>query len=174
MLNLAKELNSSMNTFSQYYQHRFNNVRQLHWKLSLGQADLRSKLNSNTRYEFQVSTYQMCLLMLFNQHQELSYHQICQLVQIQTQELQMHLIPLIKCKLLSKLPAQNSLNLDDKLFVNMDYKSNLVRNKIGVLVSKHAKETDNGKVQSKVEDDRRFTIDASIMKVMKSRRRIEY
>lgn len=86
----------------------------------------------------------------------------------------MHLIPLIKCKLLSKLPAQNSLNLDDKLFVNMDYKSNLVRNKIGVLVSKHAKDTDNSKVQSKVEDDRRFTIDASIMKVMKSRRRIEY
>ena len=56
----------------------------------------------------------------------------------------------------------------------MDYKSNLIRNKIGVLVSKHVKETNNEKVQSKVEDDRRFTIDASIMKVMKSRRKIDY
>ena len=58
--------------------------------------------------------------------------------------------------------------------MNMDYKSNLIRNKIGVLVSKHVKETNNEKVQSKVEDDRRFTIDASIMKVMKSRRKIDY
>jgi cullin 3 len=36
------------------------------------------------------------------------------------------------------------------------------------------KENNNEKVQSKVEDDRRFTIDASIMKVMKSRRKIDY
>lgn len=58
----------------------------------------------------------------------------------------MHLIPLIKGKILSKSPSQNSLNLDDKLTVNMEYKSNLLRNKISVLVSKHAKETGNEKV----------------------------
>jgi len=86
----------------------------------------------------------------------------------------MHLIPLIKCKLLKKEPATNSLQFDDRLSVNLEYKSNLIRNKIGVLVSKHVKETNNEKVQSKVEDDRRFTIDASIMKVMKSRRKIDY
>jgi len=86
----------------------------------------------------------------------------------------MHLIPLIKCKLLKKEPATNSLQLEDRLSVNLEYKSNLIRNKIGVLVSKHIKETNNEKVQSKVEDDRRFTIDASIMKVMKSRRKIDY
>lgn len=86
----------------------------------------------------------------------------------------MHLIPLIKCKLLKKEPATNSLQLDDRLSVNLEFKSNLIRNKIGVLVSKHVKETNNEKVQSKVEDDRRFTIDASIMKVMKSRRKIDY
>lgn len=68
IVNLSKELNGAMNCFSQYYQHRFNNTRQLHWKLSLGHADLRSRLNSTTRYEFAVSTYQMCLLLLFNQH----------------------------------------------------------------------------------------------------------
>jgi len=54
----------------------------------------------------------------------------------------------------------------------MDFKSNLLRNKISVLVSKNVKEQDNTKVASKVEDDRRFTIDAAIMKVMKSKRRI--
>lgn len=86
----------------------------------------------------------------------------------------MHLIPLIKCKLLLKFPATHSLSSEDKFQVNMDYKSSLLRNKINVLVSKVVKETDSQKVQSKVEDDRRFAIDAAIMKVMKSKRKVEY
>jgi len=52
----------------------------------------------------------------------------------------MHLIPLIKCKLLLKNPTQNSFGVDDKISVNMDFKSHLLKNKISVLVSKNVKE----------------------------------
>ena len=83
------------------------------------------------------------------------------------------MIPLIKCKLLLKNPVQPVLNYDDKLSVNMDFKSSSVRNKISVMVSKNIKESDNSRVQIKVEDDRRYVIDASIMKVMKARRKID-
>ncbi len=72
-----------------------------------------------------------------------------------------------------KSPVQPVLNYDDKLSVNMDFKSSSVRNKISVMVSKNIKESDNSRVQSKVEDDRRYVIDASIMKVMKARRKID-
>jgi hypothetical protein len=41
------------------------------------------------------------------------------------------------------------------------------------MVSKNIKESDNSRVQTKVEDDRRYVIDASIMKVMKARRKID-
>ena len=41
------------------------------------------------------------------------------------------------------------------------------------MVSKNIKESDNSRVQIKVEDDRRYVIDASIMKVMKARRKID-
>ncbi len=68
----------------------------------------------------------------------------------------MHLIPLIKSKLLLKNPSQNSFGLEDKISVNLDYKSSLLRNKISVLVSKNVKEQDNFRVQGKVEDDRRY------------------
>ena len=57
--------------------------------------------------------------------------------------------------------------------MNMDFKSNLLRNKISVLVSKNVKEQDNFRVQGKVEDDRRYQIEAAIIKVMKARRTIE-
>lgn len=86
----------------------------------------------------------------------------------------MHLIPLIKCKLLAKTPTTNSFSAEDEMRVNVDYKSNLFRNKLPVMVSKATKENEAVKVQGKVEDDRRYTIEASIIKVMKARRKIEY
>jgi cullin 3 len=86
----------------------------------------------------------------------------------------MHLIPLIKSKVLLKNPAQNSFNLEDKISVNLDFKSNSVRNKIPVLVSKNVKEQDNFRTQGKVEDDRRYQIEAAIIKVMKARRSIDH
>lgn len=104
----------------------------------------------------------------------LTYQQILQITQIPVQELHMHLIPLIKCKLLVKNPAANSFSAEDEMRVNLDYKSNLFRNKLPVMVSKASKENDSVKVQGKVEDDRRYTIEASIIKVMKARRKIEY
>ena len=86
----------------------------------------------------------------------------------------MHLIPMIKCKLVGKTPATNNLAADDELVVNQDYKSNLYKNKLPVLVSKAKKESEKKSVEGKVEDDRRYTIEASIVKVMKSRRTIDY
>lgn len=58
--------------------------------------------------------------------------------------------------------------------VNVDFRSNMYRNKIPVLSSKSQKETDNKKVQGKVEDDRRYAIEASMIKVMKAHRKIDY
>jgi hypothetical protein len=54
----------------------------------------------------------------------------------------MHLIPMIKCKLLGKTPSTNNLAADDELSVNHDYKSNLYKNKLPVLVSKAKKESE--------------------------------
>ena len=81
---------------------------------------------------------------------------------------------MIKCKLLSKSPVSNSLSAEDELSVNLEYKSNLYKNKLPVLVSKVNKEQEKKSVEGKVEDDRRYTIEASIIKVMKSRRTIDY
>jgi hypothetical protein len=58
--------------------------------------------------------------------------------------------------------------------VNLDYKSNLYKNKLAVLVSKTEKKVEQKAVESKVEDDRRYAIEAIVIKVMKSRRKIEY
>lgn len=58
--------------------------------------------------------------------------------------------------------------------VNVEFRSNMYRNKVAVLNSKTQKEQETRKVQGKVEDDRRYAIEAAIIKVMKSRRKIDY
>ena len=75
---------------------------------------------------------------------------------------------------MSKSPTINQFASEDQLCINADYKSSLYRNKISVLHSKANKETENVKVQGKVEDDRRYVIEAVIIKVMKSRGKIDY
>jgi hypothetical protein len=47
----------------------------------------------------------MFILLLFNQNQEITYQQICQLTQIPILDLHLHLIPLIKQKVLLKTPT---------------------------------------------------------------------
>ena len=97
-----------------------------------------------------------------------------QITQIPAQDLQQHLIPLIKCKLLNKNPAVHSFTNEDVLTVNADYKSSLFRNKIPVMVSKQTKDKEGVRVQEKVEDFRRYEIEAAIIKVMKARRSIDH
>lgn len=86
----------------------------------------------------------------------------------------MHLIPLIKLKILTKTPAMQSFSAEDQMSVNLEFKSNMYRNKIYVMNSKSQKETDTKRVQGKVEDDRRYAIDAAVIKVMKARQQIDY
>lgn len=58
--------------------------------------------------------------------------------------------------------------------VNADYKSSLFRNKIPVMVSKGKRDEEGSRVQEKVEDFRRYEIEAAIIKVMKARRTVDY
>lgn len=113
-------------------------------------------------------------MLLFNQSPELSYTQVCQLTQIPLPELSLHLIPLIKMKVLLKTPPAPSFQAEDRLIPNPGYQSNLIRTKIPVLASKTNKADDNMRVASKVEDDRRYAVEASIVKVMKARRTITH
>lgn len=68
-----------MNSFTQFYLTKFNNGRLLNWKLALGNAELRGTFIEGKRYEFLCSSYQMFLLLMFNEHSVLTYQQFLQL-----------------------------------------------------------------------------------------------
>ena len=71
--NLPHEISLAMASFTQFYFSKYNQGRQLNWKLSLGSAELRGNFGAKQRYEFQTSSYQMFLLLLFNDHEVMTY-----------------------------------------------------------------------------------------------------
>jgi hypothetical protein len=55
----------------------------------------------------------------------------------------------------------------------MAYTSQLLRNRIPVMISNKERQSESFRVAGKVEDDRRYTVEANIIKVMKARKTIE-
>jgi len=55
----------------------------------------------------------------------------------------------------------------------MAYTSQLLRNRIPVMISNKERQQESFRVAGKVEDDRRYTVEANIIKVMKARKTIE-
>ena len=98
---------------------------------------MRAKIGVNgKKYEITVSTYQMCLLMLFNQDTVLNYHQILQKLQLSETELKSHLIPLCQGKIILKNPTGKEFKMEDCFQVNRNYQNSLIKIKVPVMHSK--------------------------------------
>ena len=64
--------------------------------------------------------------------------------------------------------------MDDSFRVNFSYSNNMYKIKVPVMHSKLKKDAEATDLQLKVEDDRKHMIEATIVKVMKSRRRMTH
>jgi cullin 3 len=84
------------------------------------------------------------------------------------------LIPLCQGKILLKNPTGKDFKMEDLFMVNMSYHNSLIKIKVPVMHSKAQKSAEQAELSAKVEDDRKHIIDATIVKVMKSRKTIDH
>lgn len=93
---LPREIQFCMQNFNKFYNNKHTG-RLLHWKPNLGYADIKANLgeNGSSKHELQTSTYQMLILMLFNQSPSLSYQQLLSSTQIGDLDMKCNLIPLL-------------------------------------------------------------------------------
>jgi cullin 3 len=76
--NLPAELERCCESFRTFYMSKHSG-RRLLWQTNMGCADLRAVFGSS-RHELNVSTYQMCILLLFNTADSLSYADLATLI----------------------------------------------------------------------------------------------
>ncbi|PWZ44518.1 Cullin-3A [Zea mays] len=174
--NLPPEIVSVSEKFRAYYLGTHNG-RRLTWQTNMGNADIKATFGNGNKHELNVSTYQMCVLMLFNSSNVLTYREIEQSTAIPTADLKRCLLSLALVKgrqVLRKEPMSKDIADDDSFCVNDKFTSKLFKVKINPVVTQ--KETDPEKLETRqrVVEDRKPQIEAAIVRIMKSRRVLDH
>ena len=173
--NLPRELHSCCESFKEFYDSAHSG-RKLSWQTSMGTAEIRSTFG-NKKHEISCSTHQMIVLMLLNDSDNLTYHEILQATGIPDAELKMVMqsMTFIKGKnILKKEPDNKDIQPSDMFSVNDNFTSKLYKIKIGISAAVRETETERTETREQVEEDRKPQIEAAIVRVMKSRKVLQH
>jgi cullin 1 len=164
-INLPAEMVKCVEVFKEFYQTRTKH-RKLTWIYSLGTCNINAKFDAKP-IELIVTTYQAALLLLFNGVDRLSYSEIVTQLNLSDDDVVrlLHSLSCAKYKILNKEPANRSISPNDVFEFNSKFTDRMRRIKIPLPPVDEKK-----KVVEDVDKDRRYAIDASIVRIMKSRK----
>lgn len=163
--------------FEKFYLDKHSG-RQLSWQASMGTADLRayfSEMKGKKTREFNVSTYAMVILVLFNDLPPGQFY-TCEEIQAKTNipygDLIRNLQSLAvaqKSRVLIKEPMSKDVKPSDRFFFNENFYSQFQRVKIGVVTSGNKVEDldERKETEKKNNDTRGGSIEAAIVRIMK-------
>ncbi|KMZ58707.1 putative Cullin-1 [Zostera marina] len=164
-LNLPEEMVKCVEVFKEFYQTK-TKYRKLTWIYSLGTCHLIGKFDSKP-IEIIVTTYQASALLLFNSSDKLSYLEIMTQLNLTEDDVirLLHSLSCAKYKILIKEPNTKTISSADVFEFNKKFTDKMRRIKIPLPPVDEKK-----KVVEDVDKDRRYAIDASIVRIMKSRK----
>uniref|UniRef100_A0A2P2KIJ1 Cullin-1 n=3 Tax=Rhizophora mucronata TaxID=61149 RepID=A0A2P2KIJ1_RHIMU len=164
-LNLPAEMVRAVQMFKDFYNQKSSH-RKLSWIYSLGTCHIHGKFEQKT-IELIVSTYQAAILLLFNNSDRLSYSEIMTQTNLAHDDLirLLHSLSCAKYKILTKEPNTKTVSQTDYFEFNQKFSDKMRRIKIPLPPIDERK-----KIIEDVDKDRRYAIDAAIVRIMKSRK----
>ncbi|WCJ26039.1 Cullin family protein [Euphorbia peplus] len=164
-LNLPAEMVKGVQVFKEFYDQKSKH-RKLNWIYSLGSCHLNGKFEQKN-IEVIVTTYQAALLLLFNTADKLSYSEILTQLNLTHDDVVrlLHSLSCAKYKILIKEPNTKTISQTDSFEFNCKFTDKMRRIKIPLPPIDERK-----KIVEAVDKDRKFAIDAALVRIMKSRK----
>ncbi|KAK7284680.1 hypothetical protein RJT34_19430 [Clitoria ternatea] len=165
-LSLPSEMVKCVEVFKDFYETKTKH-RKLTWIYSLGTCHVLGKFEAKTM-ELVLSTYQAAALLLFNNADRLSYAEIANQLNLTQEDDVVRLLHSLSCakhKILVKEPHTRTISPNDIFEFNYKFTDKMRRIKIPLPPVDERK-----KVIEDVDKDRRYAIDAAIVRIMKSRK----
>ncbi|KAK8928873.1 Cullin-1 [Platanthera zijinensis] len=164
-LNLPTEMVKCVEAFKKFFQTKTKR-RKLTFIYSLGTCNVNGKFDQKT-IELIVTTYQASVLLLFNTSDRLSYSEILTMLNL-TEDDAVRLLHSLSCgkyKILVKEPSTKAVGPNNTFEFNSKFSDKMRRIRVPLPPVDEKK-----KVIEDVDKDRRYAIDASIVRIMKSRK----
>lgn len=161
------------NAFEKFYTLKHNG-RKLQWQPNLGHCNLIASFTEK-KHELVVSLFQALVLLLFNSRDEIGYKEILEATKIDSVELKRTLQSLAcgKSRVIIKEPKGKDISDIDKFIYNSKFQQSLYRIKINQVQLKETQE-EQSMTEERVFQDRQYQIDAAIVRIMKTRRKLPH
>lgn len=179
-IRLAPDLVGTRDQFETFYLDSHSG-RKLSWNYALGTCDIKvTGYVGGDSYEFTVSPLQTIAMLLFrNGRLQITFKEILEETGIPLEDLKRHMISmsLPRYQLFNKTGKRKEFLDEDVYEFNLEYKSKLKKIKVPLVTINSDlgnKESGTATIPPAVVESRRHMIDATIVRVMKARKKLEH
>jgi len=174
-LQLPAVLDKSIRAFEVFY-HSQHSGRKLNWLHHLSTGDIVF-VGDSGRYDFVVTTFQMAILLLYNEADSFSVDAIATGTQLAERELYRTVRSLVATKLLQADPpldgGSGAIDGAVVIRINMKFKSRKRRVRLSTAVQRETP-AETKRTADSIDEDRKSLLQISIVRIMKSRKTLGY
>ncbi|RDW63329.1 hypothetical protein BP6252_10874 [Coleophoma cylindrospora] len=172
-----REIGEICSRFQSFYDQRYQG-RKLTWLWKHCSGELQAKYaSSKTPYRFQVSLYQMVILLLFNSSEMKTYQEIMDATELNSEALNTSLDIFLDAKVLCLGPEEENTRRnyrpDMVLRLNKLFKSKKIRINLNI-VSKAEQKKDSAEGYKTIDIERSIITRATLVRIMKARKKLKY
>ncbi|KAI6827990.1 Cullin-domain-containing protein [Hortaea werneckii] len=160
--------------FQNFYTKKHGG-RNLTWLWHLCKGEVRANYASMNKvpYTFQVSAYQMAILLMYNDSDIVSYDDMTEVTKLQQDTLARSLGGLLKAKVITANPKGAPPQSGTPYSLNYGFKNKNIKVDVNIAINSEQKQQVED-TQKTIEEDHKMLMQSTIVRIMKSRKTMKY
>ncbi|KAF2221027.1 Cullin [Elsinoe ampelina] len=169
-----QEIQRTYERFQNFYTTKHQG-RKLTWLWHLCKGEIRAnyaKMNK-VPYTFQVSTYQMAILLLFNNNDVVSYDEMSEATKLSKETLDPSIAVMIKARVIQPQPEGAGQESGTTYKLNLNFKNKKIKINLNIAIKAEQKQEVED-THKTIEEDRKMLMQSAIVRIMKSRKTMKH